>query len=174
MINGFADTVASTLVEGENLVEGLKDLFKGIAKQIIATLVKIGAQLLINAALDATTKKKQATNSGGLALSNGVASMAGAPFPINLLAPIFGAAMQALALGGAATISASTGGIVTGATTATVGEGGEPEAIIPLSRLKDMVGGEQTIMVMLDGREITRAVVQEMPSVIRVETGVTM
>lgn len=174
LVDGFANTVANVITEGENFADSLKNLFKDIAKQIVSALVKIGAQFLINAVLDSASKKAQGSSSAGLATANGIASMAAAPFPINLGAPAFGAAMGALAASAAATIGFSHGGIVTGPTNALIGEGGEPEAVIPLSQMKNMgMGGPTTINVNLDSRVLARAVVQEMPSVLNIDTGIS-
>ncbi len=61
------------------------------------------------------------------------------------------------------------GGIVTGPTRAIIGEAG-PEAVIPLDRLDDfMGGGSQTIIIDLDGRTIAKRTVQHMPSVLRLQ-----
>lgn len=69
------------------------------------------------------------------------------------------------------------GGVVTGPTHALVGEAG-PEAVIPLnnpgatSRLESMFGGgqgNQEIYIMLDGRTIAEAVVENFPAVLRLQ-----
>lgn len=69
------------------------------------------------------------------------------------------------------------GGVVTGPTHALVGEAG-PEAVIPLnnpgatSRLENMFGGgggNQEIYIMLDGRTIAEAVVENFPAVLRLQ-----
>ena len=44
----------------------------------------------------------------------------------------------------------ASGGIVTKPTLAVVGEGGEPEAVIPLSQLGNYGGGQQEVVVKLD------------------------
>ena len=65
------------------------------------------------------------------------------------------------------------GGIVTRETLATIGEAG-PEAVIPLDRLGDGTFGmtEQTIIVMLDERQIAKAVLMGLPSVARIRGGI--
>ncbi len=68
------------------------------------------------------------------------------------------------------------GGIVTGPTPILAGEAG-PEAVIPLggSRASGFLGGgEQKIIVMLDGRILTETVVKRMPGVIRANAGVRL
>ena len=74
-------------------------------------------------------------------------------------------------------IAFADGGIVTGPVHALVGEAG-PEAIIPLDRLDRMMrdmtggGGEQTIIVELDGRAIMRSVAPRLVSDLRLRTGI--
>ncbi|MDA8212156.1 MAG: tape measure protein [Clostridia bacterium] len=70
-------------------------------------------------------------------------------------------------LGGGKVTALASGGIVTRPTLAMVGEGGESEAVLPLSRLGDMGGGEQTIIIQLDGRIIAKQTVQHMPGILR-------
>jgi TP901 family phage tail tape measure protein len=57
------------------------------------------------------------------------------------------------------------GGIVGAATLALIGEAG-PEAVIPLDRLGDF-GGNQTIIIELDGQVIAETAVRRMPGVLR-------
>ncbi len=75
--------------------------------------------------------------------------------------------------GGEPDVQLASGGIVTRPTVALVGEAG-PEAVIPLSKLRNGGGGtrEQTIQVMLDGRLIASTVARELPRVVRLYTGV--
>ncbi len=62
------------------------------------------------------------------------------------------------------------GGIVTKPTLGLIGEAGEAEAVIPLSRLENMMnkGEQQTIIVELDGQQIANTTVRHMPGVLRV------
>jgi hypothetical protein len=66
----------------------------------------------------------------------------------------------------------ATGGIVSRPTVAMIGEAG-PEAVVPLNQMGGM-GGDQTIIVMLDGKTITQSVVKNMPHIIRMKTGVKL
>ncbi len=95
-------------------------------------------------------------------------SIFGAPFSVPVWAAV------ALVAGAIGVISAfafgafAEGGIVKGPMMGLVGEAG-PEAIIPLSKMGDMMGGkEQTIIVQIGEREIARAAFQGMPSIMRV------
>jgi len=58
------------------------------------------------------------------------------------------------------------GGIVTRPTLAMIGEGGESEAVIPLSKLAGLSGNNQT-HIYLDGKEITRTVAPQMVDMLR-------
>lgn len=63
------------------------------------------------------------------------------------------------------------GGIVTKPSLGWVAEAGQPEAIIPLDRLDEFVGGggggSQTIIINLDGRQIARVTAEHLPGVLR-------
>jgi phage-related protein len=58
------------------------------------------------------------------------------------------------------------GGIITKPTLAMIGEGGESEAVIPLSKLAGLSGNNET-HIYLDGREITRSIAPKMVDMIR-------
>jgi phage-related protein len=58
------------------------------------------------------------------------------------------------------------GGIINKPTLAMIGEGGESEAVIPLSKLAGLSGNNQT-HIYLDGKEITRAVAPQMVDMLR-------
>lgn len=66
----------------------------------------------------------------------------------------------------------ASGGVVSRPTMALIGEAG-PEAVIPLDKA-GMTGGNQTIIIQLDGRTITQTVVKNMPAVVRMKTGVSL
>lgn len=73
--------------------------------------------------------------------------------------------------------SRALGGIVTGPMRAIIGESG-PEAVIPLERLDRMIGGlvgtgggNQTIIVELDGQVLMRSVAPRMVDTLRLKTG---
>jgi len=69
------------------------------------------------------------------------------------------------------------GGIVTRPTFAMIGEGGESEAVIPLSKLNAMMSptsGATTVIVELDGREIARGTAPHLTDLIRLKTGLRM
>ncbi len=89
--------------------------------------------------------------------------------------PFLAIAAIAAMIAVASNIKMAKGGIVTGPTNALIGEAG-PEAVIPLSGGKAErflgsgdSGKSQTISVYLDGKAITKAVVQGMPDEIRLQ-----
>lgn len=100
-------------------------------------------------------------------------ALASAPPPYNFA---LAAATLAYGLARVAQIRSTAmaeGGIVTHETLATIGEAG-PEAVIPLDRFGGlgMEGVEQTIVVMLDERQIAKAVLVGLPSVARIRGGI--
>jgi TP901 family phage tail tape measure protein len=65
----------------------------------------------------------------------------------------------------------ASGGLVLGPTLALVGEAG-PELVTPLDRLPEFGRGEQTIVIELDGRVLSRAVAPRFVDELRLRTGV--
>jgi SLT domain-containing protein len=66
------------------------------------------------------------------------------------------------------------GGVVTRPTLAMIGEGGESEAVIPLSKMGGMGGARsQTIIVELDSNVLAQASTSGMPETLRLQ-GVTV
>jgi phage-related minor tail protein len=63
----------------------------------------------------------------------------------------------------------AAGGVVSRPTMALIGERG-PEAVIPLNQMSGM-GGQTTIIIQLDGREIARNTLSKMPGLIYMKTG---
>jgi hypothetical protein len=67
------------------------------------------------------------------------------------------------------------GGIVSKPTLAMIGEGGESEAVIPLSKLSGLTGGKTAnIYVELDGQTIARAIGEPLIQQIRIRTGMAI
>lgn len=175
---GVGTAFANAAFEGANLVDQLKDLAINMGKAIIQMLIKIGieraTQAVVGAALSKATGVAEVQSSVGRAFAGGIASMSAAPWPLNLTAPAFGAAMAASAAGGFAMLA--KGGVTTGPTLAMIGEGSENEAVLPLSKLDAMVNGgrngQQTIILELDGRKMMEALIPHQPSVVRYTVGV--
>jgi len=128
----LGNAIAGAIIHGESFSESFITALKAMAAQLIATiaLVAILAALLVVA-------------TGGLA-------------GLNLQSLLVG--MKAVsASSGIAIPFLAEGGIVTGPTLAMIGEGGESEAVIPLSKLPQMAGatgGAVEVFGRLSGQDI--------------------
>lgn len=146
IIDEISNRMADAIVEGKSMSEAFQGFAKQVLKQLIAMLIKMAIQRLIVSSITKgvtqTEASQEAAKAVGLAGANGLASMAAAPFPINLTAPAFGAAMSAAAAAefsagaasgsalGAALTARATGGPVGTGRPYMVGERG-PELFIP-------------------------------------------
>jgi hypothetical protein len=99
------------IASGENPLQAIGDMFAGIAKQIAAAVIQA---LIFQALLEAFP-----------ALKGAFAAM--------------GAASSGKGIGGL--LGLASGGIATGPTLAMIGEGSESEAVLPLSKLGNMMQG---------------------------------
>jgi hypothetical protein len=99
-------------------------------------------------------------------------SIFGAPFSIPVWAAVGLVAAAVGVISAFAFGAFAEGGIVTKPTMSLMGEAG-PEAIIPLSKLGDMMGGggPTTVVVEMDGRVAAKAVFDNMSSVMRMRMG---
>lgn len=96
LINGIGDAVAQTLVFGKSFKEQIRQVAQSILSQLIGSLVKVG----LNMALQAATNATQMTASTGMAVAQaGAITAAYAP----------AAAMSSLATGGANAAGATAG-----------------------------------------------------------------
>jgi hypothetical protein len=120
-LRGMADSVSSSWASSMQgvmngtmtMAQGIRGLFKGVVDAVIGMLAQMAAkwmvqQLLMKAFGKALTAGKIGEESAK-AGAGGVASMAAAPFPLNLSAPAFGSAMAAAAMAFAPIASASQG-----------------------------------------------------------------
>jgi len=103
-----------------------------------------------------------------IAKTIGVAGFFG--IPLAVIVGAMGAAQ--LALVAAQPLPAlAEGGLAFGPSLAMVGDNAgamtDPEVISPLSKLSSMMGGEQTIIINLDGRQIAKSTAQNFPSVLK-------
>lgn len=120
-VQSVSDGIATAIVDGKNMAEVFKAVAKNVLKDLISLLVKMGIQRLLFSAITKGALTSEGASQGALAVgtaaANGVASMALAPFPLNLGAPAFGAAMGAAAAGafGAGAATGATLGAVAGA-----------------------------------------------------------
>jgi hypothetical protein len=108
----FTQAISGMLKGTETFQEGMKKLFTSILSTIIDMLaqwvVKWAATQLANLVSSKTTAAGQIGTYTGIAGAAGVASFAGAPWPIDLGAPAFGA--EAAAAAGAFSVSAAAAG----------------------------------------------------------------
>jgi len=133
-----------------NIITGAKSAgqaFKELGMQMIQMVVKWQIQKRLAAAMSKTLEAAQVASSTAMAAAT---AAAWAPAAAMVAAATFGAS-TASAAAGLASLSAMSrglaipglakGGLVTKPTLAMIGEGGESEAVIPLSKLKDFGGG---------------------------------
>ena len=123
-MNGFGQMLQQTfeaaLVNGDNFFEAFGKMLKAMAQRMLATAA---AAAVLAIAITAVT------GGGGFALTSGGQLLKGGDLFAGIFKGMMGIPMMA------------EGGIVTGPTLAMVGEGGGPEAVIPLDRLNSFMGG---------------------------------
>lgn len=96
LVEQTSNAIADTLVDGKNLAEGMKNVFKSVAKSIIASLIQMGVQRLVTSKLFAVANAKEVISRSApmppLAAAGAFTSMVAAPFPLNTTAPAFASA----------------------------------------------------------------------------------
>jgi len=123
-LTGFSNALAKTAVEGKNLGTAMKNVAKEMAESFIsATIQMLLKYIMLKVGMGAIDKtsaassaiaqvaadKVKVVSAAGVAGAEGTASFAGAPWPVDLGAPAFGATMAATAMGFGA---AEQGGLV--------------------------------------------------------------
>lgn len=113
MESSWAGTIKGMLQGTVSLTQGIRGLFRGVVDAVIGMLAQMAAkwmaQQLLMAVFGKATALATITEKAAEAGAGGVASMAAAPFPLNLSAPSFGAAMSLAAMAFAPVASASQG-----------------------------------------------------------------
>jgi len=142
-LGGVTDAFAQLIVYGKSFGATMKQIFRDMVSDIISQILKAIIKLLAFRVVLSLFPGMTLPGGGG-----GFGKLLGAALGVQGLAE---------------------GGIVYGPTLALVGEAG-PEAVIPLNQLQGF--GTQTINVDLDGRRIAESTVRNMPSVLRVQTGI--
>jgi hypothetical protein len=89
--DAFGKGIARSLVEGKNFGKEMVAAGREMSESLIEGLIRWGVQDLI-------TKAGMKATASSLAGANAVASMAAAPFPVDLGAPGFGASMMGVAM----------------------------------------------------------------------------
>lgn len=110
---GWANALKGIMTGTQTLGQGIRAMFKSVVDAVIGMLAQMVAKwlvqqimmMLFGKTMGASTIATKSAEAG----AGGVASMAAAPFPINLMAPLFGAAMAATAMSYGALASASGG-----------------------------------------------------------------
>lgn len=114
-IDSISQGLAGVIVDGEDLLSTVRNVAKGVAKEIISMLIKIGVQRVATALLStgaaSTEASAEAAKAVGLSFANTLASWAGAPWPISLGAPAAAAANASLAASGFAAGAATGAGL---------------------------------------------------------------
>jgi hypothetical protein len=133
------------VVYGKSLSKGLSQLAKQILSSIISTLIQVGLQRTILSTLSKGLVASEAAGEGakavGLAGANMAASMAAAPFPINLTAPAVAAAHMS-----ATAAIFSSGSAIGGALGAAIaGQFDDGINYVPRSGTYLLQGGERVI-----------------------------
>lgn len=111
--SNWTTTINGMLAGTVTLGQGMRNMFKGVFDAGLGMLAQFVAKWMVQQLLMLVFGKTMAVSTvaekAAEAGAGGVASMAAAPFPLNLSAPAFGAAMSAMAMSYAAVASASGG-----------------------------------------------------------------
>jgi len=149
VVVGFSAMAADVIVGAQTLSEGVKNLLKSTARAAIQMLIQMGVQRLIlmikNKAATVTEASSQMAAGLSQVFVNSFASAAAIPIVGWAMAPAVAAANLAAATAGATAAAATGAGLgaaaggaaegafISGATTVNVGEGNQPELILPLA-----------------------------------------
>jgi hypothetical protein len=181
----FSQAIARSIVLGEDFGKAMTDMFKNLAIQAIASIIKIALQWIISSLLGLAASTAEHSARMGQLFAQATVGAFAATAAIPVVGPVLApkAAAGALAAVTALSIGAYTlgsalgktqvfaeGGIVTSPTLALIGEAG-PEAVIPLARGMNGFMGDQNITVMLDNKVLTRSVIKGMPREVRLRVG---
>lgn len=111
--SGIASSLQQMMMGQMTLAQGLKAIWSSVLSAITGEIAKFAAQWIAKKLamliFGKTAALSEIATASGKAGANGVASWAAAPWPINMGAPAFGAAMAASALAFAPTASAAGG-----------------------------------------------------------------
>lgn len=98
----YGNTIKGMMTGTMTLAQGIKGLFRGVVDAVAGMLAQMVAkwvlQQIMMKVFGKVTGLSTVATEAAKAGAGGVASMAAAPFPMNLSAPAFGAAMSAAAL----------------------------------------------------------------------------
>jgi phage-related minor tail protein len=131
--NSLQTLFVASIQNGESFTKNLMNMLKALTVKLLAA----AAAAAILAALITVI-----TGGTGFALTAGGPLLSGSALVGGLFKGIMGIPQMA------------EGGIVTGPTLAMVGEGGGPEAVIPLDRLNSFAGGNINVTGRIQGQDI--------------------
>lgn len=113
MEGGFASAMASMIKGQKTFADGMRAMAGSVLDAVVTMITEIAAQWLAQQlaqlVLGKTTSASIIVAKAAEAGAGGVASMAAAPFPMNLTAPAFGAAMHTAAMFFQAEVAAARG-----------------------------------------------------------------
>lgn len=112
--SSWAGTIKGMMSGTMTMAQGIKGMFRGVVDAVLGMLAQMVAKWMVQQimmkvfgkSLGMSTVASEAAKAG----AGGVASMAAAPFPLNLSAPAFGAAMSAAAMAFAPAVASASGG----------------------------------------------------------------
>lgn len=122
--NGFSQGISRSIVEGQQFGTSMRSFVGGALESIISMILRMGMEWVIThtimRAVSAKMNEQEKSDSAKVAGANATASFAKAPWPLDLLAPAFGASMMASAM------SFEVGGKIPGSgAVPIIGHGGE-------------------------------------------------
>jgi hypothetical protein len=184
-IQSLSQSWAGALARMATLQQGfattVRQLWQGLVGAVVQMLTDMIAQyiaqwligLLVKKAASKVEAVSEGTKQVALAGAGGVASMAAAPFPLNLTAPAFGAAMSAAAAGFAAPAFAASGGFDIPSGINPVTQLHQREMVLP-ERFADVIrgmaeggsrgapgrGGDTYVIKAMDGRDVERVLMR--------------
>ena len=185
--SGFGDAISRVIVFGEDFASAMTKLFQSMAALVIRTLVK----MLVEAAvakvavrlIEKTVHASRMAAASQLVHMAAFASAVGTPFVGPFIAPGVAASAVTAAIAGSAASAAkgaaasvlnvegaSEGGFVTSTGLVNVHAG---ELIGTPDRIQQLTGGmgDQTIILNLDGRQLARSTVKNLPETVNLYLG---
>lgn len=173
MQGGFTRVIGNFLQGTATLGQTVRGLFQALGTAIINTLAQMAAKWLVQQVLQRIVAKvtaaQQIIGNSAVAGSAGVASMAAAPFPLNLSAPAFGASMAASALSFLGAIPAAERGWIVPSGMNPITQLHQEEMVLPREEsrvIQDMAanGGAQQAPIVLQGYRHGNFFITELPA----------
>lgn len=151
---------------GEELISGLNSKKQSIEQAVNSILSQVNSAKALTVPTPAKVDEKKQTTTSNTITNPKLETVT----PPSVKVPTTDFLLPDWLKYGSSIPKMASGGIVSSPTLAIIGEGSQPEAVIPLNRLNDMMN--QTVQIFLDGREITQAVAPRMVDHLRTKLGV--